>query len=125
MILRLLFYNKNAAQHSFKTLAPTCSPPSVVCCTVLPSPDFSLYLLLSFFSIPISPLTILLYNMHLCFNSLKIQKLYPPSLIPPPPPRITQTTLPIALIRGTMCSQPHLLTAGAALQTAACVSAAT
>lgn len=34
-----------------------------------------MYLLLSLLSIPVSPLTTLLYNMHLCLNSLKIKNL--------------------------------------------------
>lgn len=52
------------------------APLSVVWWTCFsPFPDPSVYLLLSLFSIPISPLTILLYNMHLCFNSLKIKTL--------------------------------------------------
>lgn len=59
-----------------------CSPS---CCLLycFPLSSFSVYLLLSVLSIPISPWTILLYNMHLCINSLKIKKKKssPPSLV--------------------------------------------
>lgn len=97
-----------------QTLASIFAHISVLCFTLCPLPC------------PPSPL-------HFTFNypclqhapALQLPQTKQPAYYLCSAPWIIQTILPIALIRGAMCLQPHLLAAGAALQTDACVSAAT